>query len=209
MTHQTPAFDASAALSALRESEAITQRATNPNPPLMYVLWGTVYTLGYLALHAALFDWLPVSLPLALTIFAALTILGAAVSAFLGIRAGKELRGASSRRGMFYGFSWAAGLVSVGFMVVALLQLGLESATVVWLSSALATLLIGVLFAAGGAVFLDRPTFLLGLVLLGANLIAVLIGPGPFVLIGWLAACAALLAGAVVEARRISAGGRS
>lgn len=208
MTPQSPAFDASAALSALRESESLTQRATNPSPPFMYLLWGTVYTLGYLTLHAALFGWLPLGLPLALTIFAALTVVGAAVSATMGIRTAKELRGASSRRGTFYGISWAAGMVSVGFMVVALLRLGLDSATVVWLSSALATLLIGILFAAGGAVFLDRPTFFLGLALLTANLLAVLIGPGPFVLVGWLLACAVLFTGGVIQARRTSAGVR-
>lgn len=206
MTQQTPAFDTGAALSALRESEASTRRATSPNPPVLYLLWGAVYTLGYLALHAALFSWLPVSLSLALTIFAALTVLGAAISALLGIRAGKEVRGVSSRRGLFYGISWAAGMVSVGFMVVALLRLGLDSATTVWLSSSLATLLIGILFAAGGAVFLDRPLFWQGIALLAANLLAVLIGPGPLVLIGWLAACAVLLTGAVIQARRSSNG---
>lgn len=206
MTQQTPAFDTGSALSALRESEAITRRATSPNPPFLFLLWGMVYTLGYLALHGALFSWLPLSLPLGLTIFAALTVLGAAISALLGIRSGKDVRGASSRRGLFYGMSWAAGMVSVGFMVVALLRLGLDSATTVWLSSAVATLLIGILFAAGGAVFLDRTIFWQGIALLVANLLAVLIGPGPLVLIGWLAACAVLLAGTAIQARRTSNG---
>lgn len=202
MTHPGPTFDARSALSALRESEARTQRATDPNPPRMYVLWGSVYTLGYVTLHAALYGWATLSLSSALLVFAALTLVGAAVSAVLGVRSGKDLRGESSRRGLFYGLSWASGMVTAGFIVVALLRLDLPSATVVWLTSAVVMLLIGVLFAAGGAVSLERPTFLLGLGLLGANILAVLIGPGPFVLIGWLAACATLFAGAVVEARR-------
>lgn len=206
MTQQMPAFGAETALSALRESEASVRRATNPSPPIMYLLWGTVYSLGYLVVHAALFGWLPMSLPLALTIFAALTVVGAAVSATLGVRAGRDLRGASSRRGIFYGLTWAAGMLCVGFIIVALLRLSLEPATVIWLSSAVATLLIGVLFATAGALFLDRSTFLQGIALLASNVIAVLIGPGPFVLVGWLAACAALFAGAIFVARRSTVG---
>lgn len=202
MTQHQPAFNSSAALAALRESEADTRKATDPNPPLLYVLWGSVYALGYLVLHGSLFGWWALPLSLALTVFAGLTIAGAAVSAVLGIRAGRDVRGVSSRRGMFYGFSWAAGLLSTGFIIVALLRLDLAAATTVWLSSAILTLLIGVLFTAGGAVFLDRATFFQGLALLVANLLAVLIGPGPFVLIGWFAACAVLFSGALIAARR-------
>ncbi|MCR2763360.1 hypothetical protein NQ152_07535 [Microbacterium sp. zg.B48] len=208
MTQREPAFDTSAALSAISDSEAITRRSTAPNPPILYLLWGTVYALGYLALHAALFRWAPVSLPLALTLFAGLTVAGAAVSTVLGIRAGKELRGASSRRGMLYGLAWATGMVSVGFIVVALLRLNLEPATLVWLASAVATLLVGVLFTAGGAVFLDLAMFLQGVAVLAANLISVLVGTSPLVLIGWLAACAVLFAGAGIEAHRSVTGAR-
>lgn len=208
MTQRIPAFDPSSALSAISDSETLTRRATDPNPPVLYLLWGVVYALGYLALHAALFGWAPLSLPLALAIFASLTVAGAVVSAVLGIRAGKELRGVSSRRGMLYGLTWAAGMVSVGFIVVALLRLNLDPATVVWLASAVATLLVGVLFAAGGAVFLDRATFFQGIALLAANLVSVLVGPGLLVLIGWLAACAVLFVGAVIEARRSMTGAR-
>ena len=202
MTQQTPAFDAGSALSALRQSEASVRRATNPNPPILYLLWGTVYTLGYLAVHAALFGWLAMSLPLALTIFAALTAAGAAISAALGAYAGKGLRGESRRRGLFYGLTWASGMISVGFIVVAFLRLSLESATVIWLSSVIATLLVGVLFATAGAAFLDRSTFFQGIALLVANVGTLLIGPGPYVLVGWLAACAVLFIGAVIAARR-------
>lgn len=202
MTQHQPAFDSSAAMAALHESEADTRRATDPNPPLLYVLWGSVYAFGYLVLHASLFGWWALPLSLALTTFAGLTVAGAAVSAVLGYRAGRDVQGVSNRRGMFYGFTWAAGLLSTGFIIVALLRLDLAVATTVWLSSAILTLLIGVLFATAGAVFLDRATFVQGLALLAANLLAILIGPGPFVLIGWLAACAVLFGGAVVEARR-------
>ncbi|CAN5149861.1 hypothetical protein BH09ACT3_BH09ACT3_14100 [soil metagenome] len=202
MTQHPPAFDPSSACDALRESEVDTRRATNPAPPVLYLLWGSVYALGYLILHASLFGWWELPFPLAVTIFAGLTAIAAAASAILGIRAGRDVRGASRRRGMLYGFTWAAGLLSVGFIVFGLFRLDLTTATTVWLSSAMVTLLIGVLFAAGGAISLDRITFVEGLALLTANLLAILIGPGPLVLIGWLASCAVLFGGAVFAARR-------
>lgn len=202
MTQRMPAFDPKSALAALHQSEADTRRATNPNPPALYWLWGSVYALGYLVLHASLFGWWEISLWLAFTIFAGLTALGAAVSAILGIHSGRDVRGTSNRRGMFYGFTWAAGLLSAGFIIVGFLRLDLAAATTVWLSSAVITLLIGVLFAVGGAVFLDRGMFIQGLALLAANLLAILIGPGPLVLIGWLTSCAVLFSGAMFAAHQ-------
>lgn len=168
----------------------------------MYLIWGSVYALGFLALHGTVFGWLPISPAGGLLTFGGLTVVGAAVSAVLGIRSGREQRGASSRQGLLYGMAWLASLISLGFITIALTRLVADTAVLYWLVAAIATLVIGVLFMSAGALFGTLPEFFLGAALVVVNIGALLIGPGPLVLVPWLASAAVLFAGAVPAALR-------
>lgn len=95
----------------------------------------------------------------------------------VSVRAYGQVTGDSARRGQWYGYAWALGSVSVYAGLGRISEhLSHDLAALLW--SATAVGLTGALHMAGGAVWLDRDLFRLGVWVSVINLIGAIAGPG-------------------------------
>jgi hypothetical protein len=115
--------------------------------------------------------WLPLTLLFALLGAAAL------ITAVAGARAYGQITGDSARRGAWYGWSWSLAFLTL-FVLANKLTPALPPELIGLLWSALSVGLTGILLMTGGAVWLDRRLFLLGIWITVTNLFGVLAGPG-------------------------------
>ncbi|GAB3948283.1 hypothetical protein GCM10027614_45070 [Micromonospora vulcania] len=141
-------------------------------------------------------DWLP------LTVLFVLLAAAAAVQAVAGARAYGQVSGDSARRGRWYGCAWALGSVTV-YAVLGRVSghLPHDLAGLLW--SATAVGLTGALHMAGGAIWLDRDLFRLGVWISVINLAGTFAGPGWHALVIAIAGGGGILvAGALARARQ-------
>ncbi|MEH1167795.1 transporter [Micromonospora sp. CPCC 205539] len=176
-----PPTDAAAALRLIQDQQVATARRLEPDARLVYWPWGVAWLVGFGLLFLRfspddrvllrLPDWLP------LTALFALLVLAGAVQAVASARAYGQVTGDSSRRGIWYGCSWALGQVSVYAALGRVTEyLPPDLATLLW--SATAVGLTGALHMAGGAIWLDRDLFRLGVWISVINLAGTFAGPG-------------------------------
>ncbi|MFC4021035.1 transporter [Micromonospora sp. GCM10011542] len=176
-----PPADAAAALRLIEDQRAATVRRIAPDPRLAYWPWGVAWLVGFGLIFlryspdgrvlVRLPDWLP------LTVLLVLLGAAAAVEVVAGARAHGRVTGDSARRGAWYGWSWFLGFLTL-FVALARVSghLPHDQAQLLWSASAVG--LTGVLYMAGGAVWLDRDLFLLGAWITLTSLASTLAGPG-------------------------------
>ncbi|MEV4714879.1 transporter [Micromonospora sp. NPDC049374] len=176
-----PPEDPAAALRLIDEQRATAARQFEPDPRAYYWPWGLAWLIGF-GLHFLYYSpgdaplvempsWLPLT-----TLFVLLAAAGA-VTAMAGARAYGQVTGDSARRGAWYGWSWGLGFLSL-FVLAGRLSDSLPPDLVGLLWSAFAVGLTGILHMAGGAIWLDRPLFLLGVGITVVNLLGTVAGPG-------------------------------
>lgn len=189
-------------LRLIEEARAAVQRDMQPDPRLTYMPWGVVWLVGFGLLFlrfgpggrvlVAMPEWLP------LAVLYVLLVAAFVISAWAGIRAGRQVRGASSIQGLRYGLSWAAGFA--GVVVIASRYSDLlpaEEVGLLW--SGLSVGVVGVLYIAGAAIWQSREMFVLGVWITLVNLGGFLAGPGWHALAISLAGGGGLLVGGFVE----------
>lgn len=195
---------------ALSLAEAQRRRvdATHLVPVAMILLawalaWGAGFLLVWMSSPAAGEPALPLST--AVTILGVLLAVAIAVSAVLGARTGRGLRGGPAFPGIVYGLGWTGGMVAVLLLGFALARDGADPSLLALYFPAAYAITVGVLFVAGAALFRAVPLLVLGawVLVVGAaapfagtpmnHLLMSLLGGG-----GFLAAAAATLAAAAV-----------
>lgn len=197
---QPPATPAETLL-LIRRQQAEAARQLTPDPRLVYWPWGLAWLIGFGLfflrfgpddrVFVDLPDWLPLT-----SLFVLLTAAGV-VSAISGARAYGQVTGDSARRGQWYGFAWTLGFVSYGVILSRVTDhLPDDLARLLW--AAVAVFLTGVLHLAGGAIWLDRNLFRLGVWLIVINIVGVYTGPGWHALIVAVAGGGGMLIGGTV-----------
>ncbi|WP_319459710.1 transporter [Micromonospora sp. RTP1Z1] len=201
-----PPLDAASAMRLIREQRAATAHSLEPDPRLHYWPWGVAWLVGFglfflrFSPDGRTFVTMPEWLPLT----ALFVLLGAASVVFTvgSARAYRQVTGESARRGGWYGAAWGLGFVSL-FTVAGRVSDSLPHDLAGLLWSALAVGLTGALHMAGGAIWLDRTLFRLGLWLTTINIVGVLAGPGWHALVVALAGGGGMLvAGELARLRR-------
>lgn len=201
-----PPADAAAALRLIQDQRGATARRLEPDARLVYWPWGVAWLVGF-GLFFLRFspnggvllrlpDWLP-----PITLFVLLALAGA-VQAVASHRAYGQVTGDSSRRGIWYGCSWALGSVTV-FTALGQVtdHLPYDLAGLLW--SATAVGLTGALHMAGGAIWLDRNLFQLGVWISVINVAGTFAGPGWHALVIAVAGGGGILvAGAIARLRQ-------
>lgn len=181
MDDESTLDDPAEALRLIDDERANLERELTPDPRWMYWPWGVTWLIGF---GLFFLRWGPdqrvlVDLPTWVPI-GALTALLMAAGALSGIksaRASTAISGPAIDRGRMFGFSWSAGLGGLALVfsqftdIVPEFRLG-----ILWGGGLVA--LIGTLFMAGGAVWNDRASFLLGAWISVVNAAGVLAGPG-------------------------------
>ncbi|MDF2710337.1 MAG: hypothetical protein K0R62_5989 [Nonomuraea muscovyensis] len=154
--------------------------------------WGVAWLLGFgtLFLHYGLDGepYLPISQMQAVGVQLCLQVLAGAVAAYGITKMSGRVRGDSSARGMMYGYAWFAGMMLMVVIAMRMSpQLPPDESGLLW--AAVSMLVVGVLYMAGGAIWLDWTMFFVGVCVLAVDAIGVLLGAG------WHALLAAVFLG--------------
>ena len=190
------------------QQRQVEQRQLAPVPWLLAV-WGVVWLVGFLLLWSAWpggNPWFSVPGTVASTIFAVLIAAAIACSAVLGIRIGRGIKGESNFAGAVYGISWPASGAAFALVGVGLVRNGMSTELAsIYFPSAF-SVMVGVLYLAGAALWRNVGQLVLGIALLAVASIAPFFGHPANNLVMALAGGGAFLVGAVAAAVNLRKG---
>jgi hypothetical protein len=179
-------------LRLIAEQQAMTIKRLWGDPLLMFVPWGVAWLLGFTCyfLHYGLSgkSYVPISADQALAVLMITQVVAGALTAYEITRTNSGVRGESSARNLMYSCTWTAGFVLIVVLCVRLSpMLPPQEAGLLWAGASL--LVVGLLYMAGGTIWLWRPMFFMGTAVVAVDAVGVALGPG------WHALLAAVLLG--------------
>lgn len=169
-SHPTPSHDPAGLLAALEADRRHARRATEPDPVLLFGVWGASWFLGFLALWTVTTGRQPDGVPgqAGGAAFAACLAVAMAVTVAHIVRRTTGVRGPSSVSGAMYGWAWPMSFVTLTVALQAAAAAGAGEAVLGLLWPVLSALVVGALYLAGGAMWQDRTTYALGVWILVA-----------------------------------------
>ncbi|MGD0373888.1 MAG: hypothetical protein ABSB01_04805 [Streptosporangiaceae bacterium] len=194
-------------LELIRAQQASAARDLQVNPVPILASWGVAWALGfgafYFASSGARGHFLPLWAAAAiLCTFSAVAV--AAVVAQL-VRRGRGVRGPSRTVAASFGWSWLLALAGVFALNIGLSQHGLPASLAPLLWPGSSSVVVGVLYLAGGLLFADRVQYGLGAWMLAVGAGSVLAGwPANFAVLA-LAGGGGFLAAALCTVMRTRA----
>lgn len=160
---QDETLDLAESLAIIQAQRSRVRDQVAPDPRVLFGAWGIAWSVGYLVLWASARAG-SVGHPGRVAFIVFGVILSGALAATIShiARRTAGVRGASERAGAMYGWTW-----TIGFSAVVLTMIGLTRAGANWEVlalgwNALSALVVGVLYAAGAAMWEDWRMFLLG-----------------------------------------------
>ncbi|MFY1688534.1 transporter [Plantactinospora sp. WMMB782] len=178
---ELPPADPATALRLIADQQAEAARQLSPNLLWYYWPWGLAWLVGFglfflrFGPDGRVFVELPTWLPLFTLL--ALLIAAGIVSGIVGGRTYGQVAGDSRRRGLWYGLAWGLGFSSVSAVLGRVSdQLPDDLGGLLWAGVTVG--LTGALHMAGGAVWLDRNLFRLGVWISVINIAGLAAGPG-------------------------------
>jgi hypothetical protein len=165
---------------AIIAGQRVVAARTQPSSALLFGVWGASWLVGYGLMWAtALEDGTPALWAAAVAIGG-----GAAAIAFTiwhSVHRAQGIRGRSPREGALYGWAWALGFLAQGITVAALAQAGAEPVVTTLAANAMATMVAGLLYVAGGLMWQATPLYVLGVWILLVGAIGTFAGlPGSY-----------------------------
>lgn len=198
-----PDFSEVSALIA--REQAKTGRLIGGDPRVFFVTWGLVWLVGF---GVNFLSQGPngdpiVSMPVLVAplVLGVLLVAGIVTTIVASIRMYGHTVGESSQAGMMYGFAWMLAFLMLG-VIGSRLSHYLPEREQFLLWSATSTGFVGILYAAGGAVWRNRALFALGLWVSAVNIAGIVAGPGWHALLLSLAGGGGLLVTSVVLSAR-------
>lgn len=184
-----------------------TRRLSYPGR-VLYLIWGCVFLLGFLPLALAVGPQPVADIPprVALGLFFAAIAIGVILSIIVTARFARGLDGGSNRRGAMYGSAWALAFVGVAALAGQLDRAEMDRDLRSMLVNGVAMLVVGALYMAGGAVWLDRTQFVIGVVVAGATTVALTIGLPAYYWIMCLGVGGTFLVAAAISFRGVATG---
>ncbi|MEZ0446253.1 hypothetical protein [Cellulomonas sp. ICMP 17802] len=186
---------------AIIEAQRARAADVRPSSALLFGIWGLVWLVGYGAMWwTARDDSTP-------SVAAAVVAIGGGLLALLVTivhiaRRTRGIVGGSARQGAMFGWAWAIGFVAQSMIVGGLGQAGASGEVIALAANAIAALVVGLLYLAGGILWRATGMYVLGgwIALVGAS--AALAGlPGSYLVMA-LAGGGGMLAMGAVEAAR-------
>jgi hypothetical protein len=163
----------------------------------MIAVWGIAWFVGFLVLWASKTDVVGIPDALAGTIFGALIIGAMGASWILGARISRGIKRSSSFVGIVYGLSWPIAGTAVGLLGVALQYNGMPSSLSFVFYPAAYSLMVGLLYISGAAIWQSPAQFILGMWILIVGIAAPFAGYPTNLLVMALAGGGGFLLGAV------------
>ncbi|WP_199424785.1 hypothetical protein [Actinotalea solisilvae] len=170
-------LDPAAGAAILAEQRARVRSATDVDGRVLFGAWGVAWVLGFGALWlAASRDDPPFSYGVALVVFAALLVAAMAVTGWHLAARTAGVHGASAVQGAMYGWTWFVAFAGIFALSVALGRAGASPAVVTTVMTLVPALVVGAMYMAGGAIWGDRPQFVLGAVIGVVTVVAAFVG---------------------------------
>ncbi|WP_315097310.1 hypothetical protein [uncultured Cellulomonas sp.] len=134
---------------------------TRPSSTRIFALWGVAWLVGYGAL------WLTARDDGSPTLLAVLVAIGLGVVALVltivhVLHRTRGISGAGARQGALYGWAWPIGFVAQSLIVGGLGRAGASDEVTGLAANAIAALVVGLLYLAGGLLWEDTPMYVIG-----------------------------------------------
>ncbi|MEP6761707.1 MAG: hypothetical protein ABJA93_10135 [Sporichthyaceae bacterium] len=150
-------------LDLVAAERASIRAAIEPDPRVVYGVWGVAWLVGFACMYAA-HGGGPVDVAdgVAGVVFFVLLVAAALLTAVHMSRRLAGFRGVTRRAGAMYGWAWLLGFASLAAIMTALNRGGLSDTELGLAWSAGSGLVAGLLYLAGGALWQDRVQYGLG-----------------------------------------------
>lgn len=202
--HDSP-LDPAGMLAIIEGERRSALRAVTAQVPIYYYVWGVAWLVGYLLLWSSWTESAsPVHIPgvIAVPVFTALLVAAAVISAVVGIRSNRGIRGNSQFVGVVYGCSWTILGVAVAALGVAMIRAGMPpEIAALYFPSAYAFVLTA-LYLAGAMLWGSIDQLVIALIVAVAGSVAPFFGAPANYLAMAVIAGGALLVGGVVATLR-------
>jgi len=180
-----------AAMLALSRQQQAKVNTTYAKPMVaMLASWAIAWGVGFLVLWSGIPENnspVFVPQPAATIIFALLIVAASVTCAVLGIRMNRGIRGSSNYAGAVYGMTWSIASFGAAAIGVALLRAGMSSELAGLFFPAIYSLVVGIIYLAGAAIWRDKGQLILGIWIIAVGSIAPFFGyPGNFLLMSIL-----------------------
>lgn len=159
-------LDPAAMYALLQNQQRSVETQMGAFVPYITLAWGLTWLVGFGALW--LIDGLgsAFSLPIAVAvpIFIATILISGGLSAWLGIRSGRGMRGntASAFTGTVYGITWSIGATALGFFGSALQSQGMSSEIANFFYPSAYVFFAGIMYIVAGAIWHAVPSIVAG-----------------------------------------------
>lgn len=180
-------------LRLIEQQQAETVKHLKGDPLLLYLPWGVAWLLGFTAffLHYGLdgVPYAPISQGQALAVLMASQIVAGSLAGYGIVKMQGSTRGMLAAKGAMYGYTWFVGMVLMSVIAVRMSPM-LPPAESGLLWGGVSMLVVALLYMAGGAIWMARQMFFLGVWIAAVTAAGVILGPG------WHALLTAVLLGA-------------
>jgi len=160
-------LDPAAMYALMQNQQRSMETQINGFVPYITLAWGLTWLVGFGAL------WLidgarpAFALPLgvAIGVFVACVVATGGLSAWLGIRSGRGLRGTagSAMTGAFYGVTWSVGAIGIGIFGSALREQGMTAELANFYYPSAYVMFAGIMYMIAGAIWHAVPSFVAGI----------------------------------------------
>ena len=164
-------LDPAAMYALMQNQQRSIESQVNGFVPIITMAWGLTWLLGFGAL------WLidgarpafALAMPVAIGIFVACVAVTSALSAWLGIRSGRGLRGstAAAFTGTAYGVTWGVGATALGVLGGALRSAGMTAELANFYYPSAYVFFAGIMYMIAGAIWRTVPSLVAGIWLVG------------------------------------------
>lgn len=192
--------DPAEGLAIIEAQRALTRNRSEPDPRLLFGVWGVAWLVGYFGLFWTARDSVGHNPAAWSFIVFGVLIASAIVTTIVHVicrTAG--VQGVSARSGAMYGWSWSIGFIGIYLIITGLTRAGASTDVLALAWNALPVLLVGVLYLAGGALFQTSVMYALGVWFVLLSGVATVVGLPNIYLVMALAGGGGMLAGALVS----------
>lgn len=195
--HDEPLSTADEALALIRRQQSALERDQLSGIPWILAVWGVAWTVGFLALWSGYEGgnpWFQLPLAVAGTVFGVLILGSIVISAVIGMRLNRGVRGPSNFSGAVYGIAWPVVSLGAYLIGVALAVNGMDRELQSLFFPAIYALVAGAMYLMGAALWRSVDQLVLGAVIIVAgtvapffgaptnNLVMALLGGGSFLI---------------------------
>lgn len=197
LDHDEPLPTADEALALIRQQQSALERDQLSGIPWILAVWGVAWTVGFLALWSGYEGgnpWFQLPLAVAGTVFGVLIVGSIVISAVIGMRLNRGVRGPSNFSGAVYGIAWPVVSLGAYLIGVALAVNGMDRELQSLFFPAIYALVAGAMYLMGAALWRSVDQLVLGAVIIVAgtvapffgaptnNLVMALLGGGSFLI---------------------------